>query len=321
MSLKVLFATHDWDDYLASCLYDGLKEVLGAENVYDAGNNGAFHRLFDGYTPNHYICGCNLGPRLADAPDTKFDLLVINACFRAQYRDWHWPWTLRQSLKVGGKVAYVEGGDQARDINDPATASCPPFPVDAIFRREIDPTVGYPYQCYHLDFAAPARWVEETRKEPHAPRPIDVFYAGGPSHPLRYDMMRYLFHGQRQFSFVLSRQENLYPFTPPQYFSLLRRSKIALCPPGGAHCSSTMRVWEALACGALPIYLCHQRRYQSPGLPGRRCDTLEELPRVLDQLLGWPDLDSYRERLLDEVACDHTTEARARKLLEAVGLQ
>lgn len=318
--MRVLFATHDGSDFLASTLWDGLQELLGPENVYDAGNNWEFHNSYfvrpSSCTASHAICGTRLGKHMGDEGD--FDLLVLNACFLNQYHDWHWPWRLRERLRPEAKVVYVEGGDSAHDMNDPRTRSVPPFHVDKVFRREIDPEYRYPYEYEHLDFAAPARWIRETLKWDRQ-RSIDVYFAGGAgSNPVRWEMMQYLFDTRRSYTFVYSQQSTQYniPFTVN--LDMLRQSRIALCPPGGCNCTSTMRLYEVLAAGAIPVYVKHACRKQDPKTPGEWCHRLELLPVILNGLLC-QDLEAYNRHVLEDALANHTTAARAKKLLDSVG--
>src|SRR5215469_925488 len=89
--MKILFATHDEADYLASCLWDGFQEVVGVENVYDAGNNFTLHEaplVQSNYAPYHNVSsGRGNGKRLNI--ERNFDLLVLNACFLKNH-DWHY---------------------------------------------------------------------------------------------------------------------------------------------------------------------------------------------------------------------------------------
>lgn len=318
--MKVLLASHDDADYLTACLWDGFQELLGADNVYDAGDNRYFHNTYhvgSSHAPCHQICGTRYGRFMNDEGD--FDLLILNACFRAQY-DWHWPWRLRGRLKSGGKVVFVEGGDDAHDVNDPAVQSSPPFVVDAVFRREMDPTYGYPYACDHLDFAAPARWVEEALSRLGQPRDIDIYYAGGPSHPVRWQMMRHLFLTERPFTFVVARQEKTFNFTVEENKKLLLRSQLALCPPGGSDCSSTMRLFEAMGYGAIPVCVGHSPRVQDPAWPVMWCPRVEDLPAFLDTILEMGVSETQREKYLRYTLAHHTTRARAKRILDKVGL-
>jgi len=318
--MKVLFATHDGADFLSSCLWDGLQEVLGVDNVYDAGNNLDFHRPYSSggslAQPSHRICGSRQGPRARQINET-YDLLVLNACFLHQH-DWHWAWSLRERLSSGGKVAFVEGGDSAYDVNNPWEKSNPPFQVDAVFRREIDMAFSYPYRCFHLDFAAPSRWVKDTLKS-KSPRTIDVFFAGGPgSHPVRWEMMRHLFHVDRHYTFVYAQQSTTYHFTPDECMNLMRRSKFGLCPPGGGSCASTMRLYETLASGAIPVSVCQPPRYREPEIVMKYCYEAKDLSSNLEHFLATTGED-FRAAMLEDVMKNHTTAARARKLLEIVG--
>jgi len=306
--VKVLFCTSPQPDYLASCLWDGLQEVLGAENVRDAGHTPDFHS-HQMETPNQRLCSSRVGYH-ATSVEQDVDLMVLNACFTNTF-DWHWAWKMQNRLKPGGKIAYVEGWDRADQIQDPNQMSNPPFLVDAVFRREIDPNVAYPYRPYHLDFAAPARWFLTT-KQLGMKRDIDVYFAGHcPTHAVRVAMMKEVasLAFRRDLTFVLG---NGHPFIPEQHFNLLRRSRIALCPVGVEN-SSTLRTYEALACGAVPLFIGSPLRVRSgpdyeDGTYGA-CQHASELLPLIDTLLHLPEVRPCAEGL-------HTTAARARRLLD-----
>ena len=308
--MKVLFATFDGGDYLASMLWDGLQEVLGAENVRDAGDNRFFHRWpYDLRDPNEMICSTRATRHGRPDPEDGYDLLVLNAAFLRDH-DWHWALGLRKRLKPTAKIAYVEGWDASWEVHDPATECQPSFAVDAIFRREIDPNFAYPYACHHLDFAAPARWFEETKKL-NLPRDIDVYFAGSlHSNPLRSEMLRHAIGVSGRHKFVFAAD---CPFSAAEHHRLLRRSKIALVPPGAENCNC-LRCWEALACGAIPVFVGHPTRRRELSLvsPGwcRPSEVVPTIDRILER--NWP---ADRQAVWNYARAHHTTRARAEKLL------
>jgi hypothetical protein len=319
--IKVLFATFDGADYLASCLWNGLVEVLGWDNVYDAGRNKEFARTGTYLESSQNIVGWYRCKRLSDTNDSDFDLLVVNACFLRQ-ENWRKVGQIRERLRPGGKVAYIEGWDDARDYNDPQAPHdhltgmvLPALNPDAVFRREIEPGFAYPYLPISLDFAAPQRWFEETLTSPKE-RDIDVYFSGQlHTHPARRagildTIQRNVGH------FVFS--SGKIPLA--QHFEHLRRSKFALCPPGAAGCNC-LRTYEAIACGAIPIMLGHPPRIRDPWLPSTTfvdCPN-GHLPDNLDYMVSqdWPDA---RRLLLEYGMEHHTTRARAVKLLKEVGI-
>lgn len=301
--MRVLFATFDGPDYLASCLFDGLQDVLGWASVFDAGHNiDFFPEWSEKVTTNRLICNARPGLRLKD--EANFDLLVLNACFLRQH-GWDWAWQLRERLKPGGKIAYVEGWDDAAETHFPA------FPIDAYFRREILPGHDYGYPAHHLDFAAPARWFDETLNKP-VERDIDIYFAGTiTTHPVRISMLPVLCLARVKV--VLGTSQT---FSPAEHFALLRRSKLALCPPGAADCNC-LRTWEAIACGAVPVFVGHPSRVRDPWLPNSTFgwfDSAAGLTEFIDHSLEF-DLGPIRAQLLEHGREHHTTRTRAEKLL------
>ena len=239
----------------------------------------------------------------------NFDLLVLNAAFLRDH-DWHWAWHVLERVKYGGKVAYVEGWDSAHEVHNPWTESNPPFPVTTIFRREIDPDFRYPYQCYHLDFASPARWFDETERL-GLERNIGVYFSGTlHSNPFRLPIAQEAIKVAGKYWFVLAAD---HPFDTKENQRLMRRSKIVLSPPGAADCNSTGRLFEILACGAIPVCVNYLERVHEPEL---RCyfTDIPKLISTIDLALydGW---EQRRQQIFDHARQHHTTRARAERLL------
>ncbi len=321
--MRVLFATCRGDDYMSACVWDGLQDALGEANVYDAeltpnlhsptasGPVGRVGTLTATGTSGNctHIAGAREGRVLAEEGD--FDLLVLNACFLREH-DWHWPWGLRRRLRTGGKVAYVEGWDSAHEVHDPMRESGPPFHVDAVFRRELDPAFNYPYACHSLTMAAPARWFH-----PEGERPIDVFYAANwNSHPARWDVLSQMWRTKtRHWSIGASRGVGF-----DAYFDFLRQAKLALCPAGAAR-GDSLRTYEIIACGAIPVFVDYPPWKREPWFGDSEaffCETAETLPRLLDMALSW-DLGPMRQHLREYALVNHTTKARAERMLRLTG--
>ncbi len=340
MPLKVLFATSAGDDHHSACLWDGLCDLLGEENVYDAGFTPSLHA---GSGWGGACARVGMGGNMAKPKDenevkgtngstgrvsgfragrcwsgeTDFDLLVLNAAFLRDH-DWHWAHTMRLALKPGGKVAFCEGWDGAGEWHNPWTESNPPFPVDAVFRREFDPAVGYGYPCpvHSLLMACPRRWTDGSD---NADRPIDVFYAANyTSHPLRWEVLSAMWQTRNPHrSIGASRGVGF-----ENYFDFLRQSKLAICPPGAAAADS-LRTWEVVACGAIPIFVGYPAYKREPWFAkdeAFHCDTAAQLPGVIDHALTGVDLTMMRLFLRDQVMANHTTRARAKRMLDLLGM-
>lgn len=325
--MEVLYATAKGNDFLASCVWDGLQELLGQEHVWDANDVPCLHNSSAGCDPCARVSSSRHGRHWRGPADeraslfpvpTSFDLLVVNAAFLRE-RDWHWPLSLREYLKPGGKVAYLEGWDGASEVHNPYTESDPPFHVDAIFRREIDPRVAYPYECHCLMFAAPSRWFCRDAHE----RPSDVVFSGhavGDYPPDRWEQLRQIFQTTRQHRSVAA---SMGIFTDHYlYFRQLQQFKLGLSPAGGGWCGDCMRHWELIASGVIPIFCGYQPRVREPWFDDRHVFTLErpeQIPALIDHALSI-DLRPMREAMQEHALTHHTTKARAEKMLRVLGI-
>ncbi len=312
--MKVLFASATHCDWIASTLWQGLIEVLGQESVFDATGG-------DRSLPGSQ---CHTTSTLENprGPETGFDLLVLNSIFLVEH-DWNWAvghlgqetmGHLGGRLKAGAKIILVEGHDGANDIHPP------PFPVDAVFRREIDPLIAYPYDCQSIDFALPQRLFDLGDHN----RPFDlacVMNAKGMPHRETALAEARRLHGR----FAVTAGEG-YPHD--QYMQALRLSKFVLCVPGAADCGDCIRNAEAVAMGAIPIFVADPPRIKVPWFdsttavwcPAFRWHSIvSELEPLLAGVLRG-DVLAKRRRLQAYGLEHHCTAAMARRLLRSVGL-
>jgi hypothetical protein len=319
--MRCLFVTCRKDpDYISSCLYDGLQEVLGEENVVDAVTSPWLHKssldAMYGTGPHpevRAISGSRGGEVLYEGGHYKhpFDMIVLNSCFVRDY-DWEWGRKLTRWLKTGGKVAYVEGWDAAWHVEPPQ------IPVDAYFRREINDAIPYPMRPHHLSFAMPERMFQPI----DGPRPFDVFFAGNPrschpDRPVRWRMLRELFSTHTMHHSIAC-TGTMGGWEP--YWEIMKQSKLALVPPGADDCES-LRCYEAAAAGAIPILLCYPAYRREPWFPPETCFEcgLDGLADCIDHALS-NDQTPRRQALLEYARKNHTTRARAEKLLKVMGM-
>lgn len=323
--MRCLFVGPLDQDYLGSCLWDGLQEVLGEENVVDAVGSPWLHR-----SSCDRLCNDESMQRLASPPIMRevgasregmtltdlsgdFDLIVLISSFERQH---DWPWLMARMLtrlRHDGKIAYVEGWDAAWDIRPPRTR------VDAVFRKEISNRVSYPYLPHHLTFAMPSRMFVETAD---GERPCDVFWSGNPEachphHPVRWPMLGRVFHTRQHHRSVIATTALGWPV----YWGLLRTSKLALCP-SGADDTDAMRTYEAVACGAIPVFVGYPDHVRDPWFPPETCFncTVDTLAEHLDEALG-NDQSRRRRLLLAHAREYHTTRVRANKILSVLGVK
>lgn len=303
--MKVLFATRTSIDWLASTLWDGLRDLVGAENLFTAAPASFVPFELEGEKPREM--GAEIG----------FDLLVLNSCFLF---DHGWDWALGHlgietrgqsggRLKASARIAYIEGDDSAAVIRQPLSDA------DVVFRREIDPEIDYPYACHPLGFAVPERWYDVEPRE----RWIDAAYlVNGKDVPVRWEILRVLEAMNERFQVVLTPTGNAVPFD--RYRDILLHSKLCICPPGAG--SDCLRQWEAVAFGAIPVFVGHPPRRREPWFSGDEvysCDRPDELPGLLERALA-DDLDERRRRVQHNSLLAHTTRARAQRLLNLSGV-
>jgi hypothetical protein len=317
--MRVSFVTSSGEcDYLSACLWDGLQEVLGEENIIDAINASWLHKSDiepDGVREAAVaaISGTRNGIRW---PTGKYDLIIFNACFnRKKNVDWSWTWAKewQRNLSKGGKVAFVEGWDAAWQITRPK------IHVDAYFRKEISGKVTYPMKPHHLNFAAPSRWFAESSS-----RPIDLFFVGDPAtclpgHEVRWPMLRNVFRTAKKHRSVIATCG--LGLGQDEYLAMLRRAKFALCP-SAADLADSLRTFEAAACGTIPIFVGYPDHVRDPWFPAElivNC-TADTLPEHIDEALAHDA--TAKSRALQEYAREyHTTAARAKQLLKVMGME
>ncbi len=323
--MKVLVVTSTIPDYLCSCLWDGMQELLGEENVVDAVGCPWLHKSttdalcsdeeshgLDHSRPAQALGAYREGIKLRDMyADGWFDLLILHSCFNREH-DWQWAKGWEGRLRSGGKVAYVEGWDAAWQIEKPQ------MHVDAVFRKEISLNVDYPYLPHHLTFGAPSRWFLPGTENNE--RSYDVFFSGNPeachpAHPFRWQMLSRVFQTKRTHRSVIATRGIGFDL----YYTMLRQSKLALCP-AAADDADSLRAYEAAACGAVPIFVNYPKHQRDPWFPSCFDCTTETLPEHIDEALAH-DLTPRRLTMWEHAKKEHTTLARAKKVLEVLGIK
>jgi hypothetical protein len=305
--MKVLFAASAQPDYQMACLWDGLQEVLGPENVYDAADAPYLHQKNFPH-PAAQIAA----HREYDSPlYVSFDLMIVSTSFLKDGKDWHWPLSLLSRLKKNAKIALLEGWDSAHEVHDPRREAVPPLVPDAVFRREIDPGFAYPYEPHHLGFAAPMRWFHEPTIFGRAPQAL---FAGN-VYPERGQLLD-LLRAPEPLGFPLLVMRGL-----PQEGCLaaLWAVKIALCP-SGAERSDCLRTYEAVSQGAVPLFIDYPPWRREPWFGVEHCFSVDAsvnlanfIPDALEQMTD------YMSKMVFQHAREHhTTKARAEKVLSVL---
>ncbi len=306
--MKVLFITSRGHDLASIFLYDGLCDLVGEENVVCA--------------EDYFWLSCHDGgggrilqrhkwePFNLDDGDfgNDFNLIVINACFN---RDHPWSWAkdvVTYHLKQNGVVAYVEGWDDAAGEVFPPQGD---VPIHRVFRREILPGHKYPYAATPLLWAPPAWWYDEPRLE----KTCQVSCLCSVSAvAVRWPIMSKVFQTGARFTAAVG----TLPFD--QYLEITRRSRFVIVPPGGG--SDCVRQWEAIAAGCIPIFVGHPPRVREPWFAADeilQC-SVDELPAMIDYALSQVDFHAMQAKLEKRARAEHTTRARAERLVKLTGV-
>jgi len=278
--MRVLHLCDTEDDYMSAVIWHGLA---GQCDLFAAGN----------IPPS---CGRIPTDGRGTMDDGgRYDLAVVHSML-TRHRTWQWCEPL---VNRCDRVAVVEGWDSATECHVPY------FKVDAWFRREVDPSFAYPYQPRNLGFAGCAEWFYDGPKE------YDIFFAGNPSHSVRWNMLRQVFATRRRHRSIMASTG-----FASDYHMLMRLSRLALCPPGAAGCEA-FRTGEVVAMGAVPVFVGHPPRIRANWFDNSMsfCCTLDNLADTLDDALG-ADLEGMRRRLADHFHARHTTAARAKEILD-----
>ncbi len=320
--MKVLFVTAQTPDMSAAFLWDGLQAALGEGNVVDAVDSRYLASLR--YSrPNGKCNGSDRDDsfrwshRVMRFDEDNFDILVATSTFLRDH-DWDWLLGLATSrLKKGGKVVWFETLDAATEF------FALPFPVDAVFKREIDPAIQYPYahKPLALNCAIPARWFDDQLYGWTEEKPYDVFNVSNAlttGHPTRWNSLSATFATTRR-THSLAGCGVLQPLDV--YLHVARMFKLTIVAPGGGPSADNPRLWETIAMGGIPVLCGQPCRPHWPWFgPGEifECQWVEDLPSRILHALDNCDLHAMRLKLKANALENHTTEARARQFLRMV---
>jgi hypothetical protein len=315
--MKVLFASAVYTpDMSAGFLWRSLHDMLGRENVADATTGTALRGKPEGQWANdrpilHYD-----DHRVPHAGEDDFDLLVATSTF---LRDHDWDWLAKKRdkmLRKGGKVVWFDTLDGAAD------GFVPPFPVDAVFKREIDPGIryGYEYKPISLLCSTPEAWFTDPIYGWTDEKPCDVLNVSNATttgHPVRWNSLSPTFcTGRRTRS--LAGDACLQPNT--LYLQVARTFKLIVDGPGGDGASDNGRTWETIGLGGIPLFVQQSCRPRWPWFTDEHCfwcDRPENLPAVIEKALD-SDLNAMRLRLKEHVLKWHTSKERARQFLQMI---
>lgn len=293
--MRVVFLASREPDYLAAVTWRGLNEVLGIGNVLDAhAVNGCCCYYLHEYMlrPSNesgnpaceaigQLPGTWINNRWASDLDRPIGaaLVVLHYSSWKDTQSWVTAEAVLRCMKPGYKLAYVCGDDHTGPYPDP------PVPATVRFQREIEPGQT---SAVKLCFAAPQNWACTSRE-----RPIDAIFAGAVNNECRRTVVaKMCLLAKDGFNVCLAGGERLLSWDV--YMQLLKKSKVAICPPGAG--ADTMRLYEAMASGAEPLEVC---------------PTSGELLARLESVDPARVVNNFMRR--------HTTCVRAAELLRACG--
>jgi hypothetical protein len=315
--MKVLFASaKDTPDMSANFLFDGLQTLLGPENVADAADGTALRGSPEGKWANSRPLQYFEDHRVPQPGEFDFDILVATSTF---LRDQSWAWleTMKQlRLKHGGKMVWFDTLDGAAD------GFVPPFPVDAVFKREIDPAVQYKYGHPPLSLlcGVPERWFTDQIYGWTDQKAYDVFNVSNAvttGVPTRWQSLSPTFCTSKRYN-TLAGAGVLQPNSI--YLHVARMFKLIVECPAGEGASDNGHLWEGIGLGGIPIFVQQACRPRWPWFTDEHCfwcDRPEDLPAAIERAMD-SDLDAMRLRLKDHVLAQHTTKERARQFLQMI---
>jgi hypothetical protein len=141
-------------------------------------------------------------------------------------------------------------------------------------------------------------WTPYCKRE-DVEKDLDWVFAGQVTHERRRDCVNYLKRIHRP-GILIETAGYTQGVSLPEYFRLLSRAKIVLCP-SGPNSPDAARAWEALECGAIPI-LDERSPVQKGGF-WKLVIPDSPLPRIN----SWDEMPELMSRILDNYAAYHET--------------
>lgn len=302
------------------CLYNGLCEVLGAENVVDYPYKRSYHGEVQTY-PSFYATGVGLtGPfawararpgvernsqQITDMlRDRAFDLVVCESP-RIVVLD-----ALRSLYDLLPPRIVFHDGEDSDVVRADLIAS---FRLRLYLKRELLRHAQSPMGCAVKPF--PFSYYLHDLPPPAGKPTVDILYAVGNTHPVRQVVLSVV---ER---LGLSIDTNRYSWG--DYIERIRQARIAIAPRGFGR--DTMRRWEIPgAGGALLLAEKLDIVEDDPLIDGVHCATYwPDLSDLEIKIRHWLADEGSRRRVAEEgrrfVHERHTNVARARQVLKWVG--
>ncbi|MBM3289526.1 MAG: glycosyltransferase family 1 protein [Candidatus Hydrogenedentes bacterium] len=309
---RVLVLTHDSSDYGMDTLYDGLCQVLGAENVVEYPWKPTLHgRNKDAAVG--YPCWFDYPGRARSTDELtielregRFDLIVFADFVQMNKRD-----AVRRMLDAAPDVPVVayDPWDDGGPSQDAAIEYLGGGPLAAYFKREMLACLDYGPNAYPLPFGYSDRHVPTTLPER---RSTELFWAGK-----RLFGTRSLYLDR--LAEVLGRSLDQ-TYSQEEYRAAIADARMGLSMFGFGF--DTVRYWELAAHGCMVLAERPLVRIPFNFVEGESAvfwDDLPELERKLAYYLAHPDEAEAigragRERFLRY----HTSSARAKQFLGVI---
>jgi hypothetical protein len=249
--MRILFLTDSEPDFGEALNFSGLRDVAGAENVYDYPIKPSYH---EGYVESgpYGPFGWFNGDRVAWKEKTSLD--HCKEGLKAEFFDFVIAGSLRGQPIESIKELYTWKGDTPFVIydgwdNDFIQEFMLPF-CDFYAKRELAAKSDNP-KVIHLPFSIPDSLLKTPKQwqEDRQNAEIDVLFAMGDSHPKRrqmyYRIIEWMGSGMAKLRWEARLLGSVDPALPyPEYLSLIDNSKYAISLIGGGQ--DTMRFWELL---------------------------------------------------------------------------
>ena len=326
---KILFLTsHDFD-YLQDLTYNGLVQVLGADNVCELPWNGAFHCSGRGYPRN---LGFNPTSgiiksywRSLRADLAAFDAVVVGSakpdCFEKYL-------TLAAQIPAATPVVFIDGGDRPEPGGDLDRLNRPELyaqaqsvrPFARIFKREYlegaDFGPGFTAFPFSFDFS---RYDFSSRSD----FKYQVSFWAVESDPVRTRALQLIENRYdcRENGTIRNQIFRNYKRKGLFYLEELARCRIVLNFRGVGW--DTLRFWEVPGVGRLLISQRPKIRIPENFVHEKEViyckDDLSDLVDLIDYYLRNPSHAlAIAKRGMEHAKVFHSTIARARQLLTAV---
>lgn len=318
--MKVLFLNHPEADYGEYFLYNGLCDILGAENVWDFPYKKSYHGEVHVYDRPWAggASGCTAPFEFANARQSNvrteqdvldalrsdsFDLIVVGSPRYEAARNLR---RLHPEMRTP-RIVLHDGEDYGDVDYFGLTKECQ---IRLVLKRELAPGAFGPrgVEVRPFPFSCPIHGdQDQVAKE------VDVLCAVGDSNPVRGAAKAVV--ASLPSSKVLCGHWGW-----SRYIELIAQSKIAVAPHG--HGQDTVRRWEIPAFDTLLVCERLILVEKNPLRDGEHCVYYSGADDLRDKLTWWLQHDAERERIAQAgqafVHEHHTNAARARQMLEWV---